>query len=253
MGAINSVQSRNVDRIEVDDLSICQTLWLLIQKVKDAIVEGFFYCWTAIQNAYFYLTGTGPLTEAQKTEYVQSILLILDQSGRQADVALGVSCRPHCQYPRWESRHGLCMCINLEQLRIEREQQEQRETRDQQILFEILPIDSQNFLNGLWPLDRAFILDAVVGRTAGAYGNTVHLMENDLFQFLSQLAPLNGLQFESREIDDAANGILRQNLSEPLRQRLNLFPPNMQSALLNSAYCQLKRQATGAGDVIYYP
>lgn len=248
MAAICCAQPRSVDRIEVDDLSICQTLWLLIQKVKDAIVEGFFFCWTSIQNAYFYLTGTGPLTEAQKTEYVQSILLILDQSGRQADVALGVS-REGYRYPRYPER--VLGCGGCPNPIVEEEQRRNRQEQDRQFLFEILPVDSQNALNGLWPLDRVFILNEVVRRTAGKYWNTVHLMENDLFQFFSQLGQL-GLQFESQEIDEAATAILRQNLSEPLRQRLNLFPPNMQTALLNSAYCQLKRQATGAGDVIYH-
>jgi hypothetical protein len=149
--------------------------------------------------------------------------------------------RDFCEYPRRIGCGTPFVCRDKEQLK----------NQSRQVLFSILPLDSQNSLNALQSGDRVFIFDNALDRVMGEYENRVRVLESELFDFLRQSRGLDRLEFRSEEIDQAADSTLRQSLSDSLKQKLNLFCPAIQKALLNSAYCQLKGRATGSENTIY--
>lgn len=123
------------------------------------------------------------------------------------------------------------------------------------VLFFELSIDLQDRLNALEMSEKQLILDQVIDNQMTEYKEIIHQMEKDLFSFLKQTDLLNTLRFDRQELDfctlDASiEANLRQHLEQPLSQRLNQFDFTIQSALLTSAYCQLKKEKTGKGDVI---
>ncbi|QLH37324.1 MAG: hypothetical protein HWD61_15245 [Parachlamydiaceae bacterium] len=110
-----------------------------------------------------------------------------------------------------------------------------------------LSIDLQDRLNALEMSEKQLILDQVIDNQMTEYKEIIHQMEKDLFSFLKQTDLLNTLRFDRQELDfctlDASiEANLRQHLEQPLSQRLNQFDFTIQSALLTSAYCQLKKE-----------
>ncbi len=243
MSAITTTAPIPCAQREIDNLSICQTILLLIQKVKDAILRAFSYCWTSIKNICCCLRKRS-ISEIQPlVSYVQSVV---SQRGKQEHLFLATrfDLQPWgsvCEHPR---RIG-CGTPSANQ------DHEQVRNQCRQVLFETLPFGIQNSLNALLPEDRASILDTALASIIKEYKNKVHLLENDLYQHFSQVGVPKRLKFKSDELDEPAKAILQKNLSGPLEQRLQSFSPFIQEALFNSAYCQMRKAATGKEDILY--
>src|SRR3954465_10359196 len=107
MTTITTQQSTFTASREIKNLSICQTILLLVQKVKNAIIQAFSYCCTGIKNICFCLRqrsiSLAQLKEAQRETYVKAILSEVNQRGKQEHIFLET--RPYfghiCEHPQW--------------------------------------------------------------------------------------------------------------------------------------------------------
>lgn len=243
MSAITTTSPVPRTQREIDNLSICQTILLLIQKVKDAVLRAFSYCWTSIRNICCCLKKR---SISQTKPLASCVQRFVSQRGKEEHIFL-------------ETRFDLSpfgsICKHPQRIGcgtpFANRDYEQAQNRCRQVLFETLPFDWRNSFDALLPEDRASILDTALTNIVGDYKNRVHLLENDLYQHFFQVGVSKRLKFRSDELDEAGKAILQKNLSQPLEQRLQNFSPLIQEALFNSSYCQLKKAATGKEDILY--
>ncbi|MDB6081092.1 MAG: hypothetical protein JWO53_364 [Chlamydiia bacterium] len=265
MAAVGSVQSVGSGYVNIDKLSLYQVVRLLIQKVRQAVVQFFGHYGAVIKSACMHLLGKNTvaslrmqdqniapvvLSQEQRGAYVQQVIAAINRAGLETEVVqranAHVYSRNYCEYPRY-SGCGTSYYFFLQELN-------ELKAKSRQVLFELLPQDSKKSMNVLLSADKDFILDNVLSIVHDTYRNAVRLLEDNLFKFLNTPQFLKKLQFDRfdrrEEITESAQSVFRARLKEPLKSRLHSFPPKIQVDLLNSAYCRLKKVKTGKGDEI---